>query len=154
MLEAVPESKHKKFWAVSAYMKETDGFTQARNAQNPASTPEASLASQPSADDSIAQDGGSINTDAGLIYETLVDMGVHKAAADSLGVDSYLYRSQKTASRSVKTAGTIRRQEIFTSILTQERSVPVPFFLRRHTNYRIFCTSGHPINSRFCRISL
>ncbi len=80
VVEAIPESRYKKFWVVSAYMKETDGFTQARNAQSPASTPEASLASQPSANDSIAQDSGSVNTDAGLIYETLVDMGVHKAA--------------------------------------------------------------------------
>ncbi len=41
--------------------KNADGFTQARNAQSPASTPEASLASQPSAEDSIAHENPVVN---------------------------------------------------------------------------------------------
>ena len=116
VVEAIPESQYKKFWVVSAYMqKEADDFTQARDAQSPASTPKASLASQSSAKggssaqllnmednsspqstpqtpagmatsakDSIAQSGGAVNTDEGLVYEILLDMGVHKAAAESL----------------------------------------------------------------------
>ncbi len=47
VVEAVPESKYKKFWVVSAYM-ETDGGTQAPDAQGPRNTPNTSLASSPS----------------------------------------------------------------------------------------------------------
>ncbi len=41
--------------------KNADGFTQARNAQSPASTPEASLASQPSDESSIAHENLTVN---------------------------------------------------------------------------------------------
>lgn len=49
VVEAIPESKYKKFWVVSAYMEKADGGTQAPNAQGPGNTPNASLASSQSA---------------------------------------------------------------------------------------------------------
>ena len=54
VVEAVPESKYKKFWVVSAYMEKATGGTQAPNANDPGNTPNASLASNPAAfNDSI-----------------------------------------------------------------------------------------------------
>ena len=53
VVEAIPESKHKKFWVVGAYMN-ADSGTQAPNAQNPGNTPNASLASSLSANNNIA----------------------------------------------------------------------------------------------------
>ena len=47
VVEAVPESKYKKFWVVSAYMEKATGGTQAPNANGPGNTPDASLASNP-----------------------------------------------------------------------------------------------------------
>ena len=55
IVEAIPESKHKKFWVVSAYMKKADDGTQAPNAIGPGNTPDASLASSSSADPIIAE---------------------------------------------------------------------------------------------------
>lgn len=49
VVEAIPESKYKKFWVVSAYMEKADGGTQAPNANGPGNTPNASLASNPAA---------------------------------------------------------------------------------------------------------
>lgn len=49
VVEAIPESRYKKFWVVSAYMQTADGGTQAPNANGPRNTPNASLASSPSA---------------------------------------------------------------------------------------------------------
>ena len=49
VVEAIPESKYKKFWVVSAYMQTADGGTQALDAQGPGNTPNASLASSRSA---------------------------------------------------------------------------------------------------------
>ena len=61
VIEAIPESKHKKFWVVSAYMK-TDSGTQAPNAKSPGNTPKASLASSPSAfNDSISNNTNFVN---------------------------------------------------------------------------------------------
>lgn len=54
------------------------------DSSSPQSTPQTPAGMATSAEDSIAQSEGSVNTDEGLIYETLVDMGVHKAAAQSL----------------------------------------------------------------------
>jgi len=54
VVEAVPESRYKKFWVVSAYMK-ADSGTQAPNAQNPGNTPNASLASSLSANNNMPQ---------------------------------------------------------------------------------------------------
>lgn len=51
VVEAIPESKYKKFWVVTAYMQKTDGGTQAPNANGPENTPNASLASSPSVSD-------------------------------------------------------------------------------------------------------
>lgn len=45
VVEAIPDSKHKKFWVVSAYMNKTGDGTQAPNALSPGNTPNASLAS-------------------------------------------------------------------------------------------------------------
>ena len=45
VVEAIPESKYKKFWVVSAYMKKADSGTQVPNANGPRTTPNASLAS-------------------------------------------------------------------------------------------------------------
>ena len=52
VVEAIPESKYKKFWVVSAYMQTADGGTQALDANGPGNTPNASLASSLSAADS------------------------------------------------------------------------------------------------------
>lgn len=60
VVEAVPESKYKKFWVVSAYM-ETDGGTQASNAVRPGNTPNASLASSPSITANVTQTDGAVN---------------------------------------------------------------------------------------------
>ena len=60
VVEAVPESKYKKFWVVSAYM-ETDGGTQASNAVRPGNTPNASLASSPSITANITQPADPVN---------------------------------------------------------------------------------------------
>lgn len=54
VVEAVPESRYKKFWVVSAYMK-ADSGTQAPDAQNPGNTPNASLASSLSANNNMPQ---------------------------------------------------------------------------------------------------
>lgn len=55
VVEAIPESKYKKFWVVSAYMQNADSGTQAPNANDPGTTPNASLASSPSADVTVPQ---------------------------------------------------------------------------------------------------
>lgn len=65
VIEAIPEAKYKKFWVVSAYMQTADGGTQAPNANGPRNTPNASLASSPSAiENSIPQTGQNVNTQA------------------------------------------------------------------------------------------
>lgn len=51
VVEAIPESKHKKFWVVSAYMQKADSGTQALDANGPETTPKASLASSLSTSD-------------------------------------------------------------------------------------------------------
>lgn len=62
VVEAIPESKYKKFWVVSAYMEKADGGTQAPDANGPRTTPNASLASSPSAStDSIPQTAQDVN---------------------------------------------------------------------------------------------
>lgn len=53
VVEAIPESKYKKFWVVSAYMETADGGTQAPNAKGPENTPKASLVSSQSAVDTM-----------------------------------------------------------------------------------------------------
>lgn len=64
IIEAVPEAKHKKFWVVSAYMEKADGGTQAPDANGPRNTPDASLASSPSASDPIIPSSGDgVNTE-------------------------------------------------------------------------------------------
>lgn len=60
VVEAIPESKYKKFWVVSAYM-EAGGGTQAPNAVRPGNTSGTSLASSPSAGFSVPQPGNSVN---------------------------------------------------------------------------------------------
>ena len=72
VVEAIPESKHKKFWVVSAYM-ETDGGTQAPNAIGPENTPDASLASSPSVllTPTISQDETGVNTQR--VYSNSID---------------------------------------------------------------------------------
>ena len=66
IVEAIPESKYKKFWVVSAYMEKADGGTQAPNAKGPRNTPSASLASSPSAiPDAANQTSLAANGDAG-----------------------------------------------------------------------------------------
>ncbi len=54
-------------------MSKADGLTQARNVQNPANTPKAFLASQPSAIDSIAQTGNSVNVAENDFYSGLAE---------------------------------------------------------------------------------
>ena len=68
IVEAVPDSKYKKLWVVSAYMSEKGGVTQAPNAQGPGNTPNASLASPPNLN--IAQPGQTVNTQ-NIVPETL-----------------------------------------------------------------------------------
>lgn len=60
VVEAIPESKYKKFWVVSAYM-EAGGGTQAPNAVRPGNTSGTSLASSPPAGFSVPQSGNSVN---------------------------------------------------------------------------------------------
>ncbi len=60
VVEAIPESKYKKFWVVSAYM-EADGGTQAPNAVRPGNTSGTSLASSPSAEFSVPQSSTPVN---------------------------------------------------------------------------------------------
>lgn len=62
VIEAVPEARYKKFWVVSAYMEKADGGTQAPDANGPRTTPNASLASSPSASvDRVSQTPGNVN---------------------------------------------------------------------------------------------
>lgn len=64
VVEAIPESRYKKFWIVSAYLdnKKTDTVTQAPSARfTEGSTPEATLASPVSAVSSIAQESAENN---------------------------------------------------------------------------------------------
>lgn len=64
VVEAIPESKHKKFWVVGAYM-EADNGTQAPNANGPRNTSDTSLASSLSADSSVAEPADAVKrTDA------------------------------------------------------------------------------------------
>lgn len=74
VVEAVPESKYKKFWVVSAYM-ETDGGTQASNAVRPGNTPNASLASSPSVSQSTLNQESTlpVNRASDGTSETLLD---------------------------------------------------------------------------------
>nr|DAK53238.1 MAG TPA: hypothetical protein [Caudoviricetes sp.] len=74
VVEAVPESKYKKFWVVSAYM-ETDGGTQASNAVRPGNTPNASLASSPSVSQSTLNQESilPVNRASDGTSETLLD---------------------------------------------------------------------------------
>lgn len=46
VVEAVPDTKYKKLWIVSAYIDKKGGFTQASDAQGPENTSDTSLASQ------------------------------------------------------------------------------------------------------------
>lgn len=50
VIEAVPDTKYKKLWVVSAYMDKKGGITQAPNAQGPGNTSNTSLASLPQGD--------------------------------------------------------------------------------------------------------
>ncbi len=70
VVEAIPESKHKKFWVVSAYMK-TDSGTQASDAQSPGNTPNASLAYSLSAKSNLSQNGTEVKGRDGY---TVVDV--------------------------------------------------------------------------------
>lgn len=47
VVEAVPDTKYKKLWVVSAYLDKKGGVTQAPNAQSPGNTSNTSLASPP-----------------------------------------------------------------------------------------------------------
>lgn len=49
VVEAISDSKYKKFWVVGAYMEGADSVTQAPNAQSPGNTSKTSLASPISA---------------------------------------------------------------------------------------------------------
>ena len=60
VVEAVPESRFKKFLVVSAYM-DADGGTQASDAVRPGNTPNASLASSPSANSTVSQPQNHVN---------------------------------------------------------------------------------------------
>ncbi|MCR4963624.1 MAG: hypothetical protein K6B40_07085 [Firmicutes bacterium] len=53
VVEAIPETKHEKFWVVSAYIQKDDG-TQASDAISPGNTSATSLASSPSYENNIA----------------------------------------------------------------------------------------------------
>lgn len=78
VVEAVPESKYKKFWVVSAYM-EADGGTQAPNAIRPGNTSNTSLASSPSAKFSVPQSSGSVNQNV-----STNDMGAMRSQFESM----------------------------------------------------------------------
>ncbi len=69
VVEAVPDSKYKKMWIVSAYMDKKGGGTQAPDAKNPRNTPDAFLASSPQMEGvpsniTIAPGGKKVNRDA------------------------------------------------------------------------------------------
>lgn len=88
VIEAIPEAKYKKFWVVSAYMQTADGGTQAPNANGPRNTPNASLASSPSAiENSIPQTGQNVNTQANENVEGV--RGVPVGPESTVGVDGY-----------------------------------------------------------------
>lgn len=78
VVEAIPESKYKKFWVVSAYM-EAGGGTQAPNAVRPGNTSGTSLASSPSASFSVPQPGNSVNQNI-----SLNDMGAMRSQFESV----------------------------------------------------------------------
>lgn len=78
VVEAIPESKYKKFWVVSAYM-EAGGGTQAPNAVRPGNTSGTSLASSPSASFSVPQPGNSVNQNF-----SLNDMGAMRSQFESV----------------------------------------------------------------------
>lgn len=94
--EAVPNTRRKTLYITSAFItngaqKETGTLQLVNAPQSPVETPKASSASIPVVD-SIpqtmravnAENGSAVYADSGLIYEALVDLGVHKAAAESL----------------------------------------------------------------------
>ena len=78
VVEAIPESKYKKFWVVSAYM-EAGGGTQAPNAVRPGNTSGTSLASSPSANFSVPQSGNSVNQNV-----SANDMGAMRSQFESV----------------------------------------------------------------------
>lgn len=88
VVEAAPDSSKQQLRVVSAYIQKNSGSpTRLLNMEentSPQLTSETPAGMATSAEDSIAQSEGSVNTDKGLIYETLVQMGVHKGAAQSL----------------------------------------------------------------------
>ena len=102
VVEAVPESKFKKFWVISAYM-EADSGTQAPDAQNPGNTPNASLASSLSANNSMPQSsdgvkqkeveavlgekGAYVSKQANALYDEVKSMQKGKRVSNTL---SYL----------------------------------------------------------------
>lgn len=82
VVEAIPESKYKKFWVVSAYMQSADGGTQAPNANGPRNTPNAFLASSPSAvNPSIPQTVQNVNP-GGILLPTAEGNGMLPTADD------------------------------------------------------------------------
>lgn len=78
VVEAIPESKYKKFWVVSAYM-EADGGTQAPNAVRPGNTSGTSLASSPSAEFSVPQSPTPVNQNV-----SANDMGAMRSQFESV----------------------------------------------------------------------
>ncbi len=78
VVEAIPESKYKKFWVVSAYM-EADGGTQAPNAVRPGNTSGTSLASSPSAEFSVPQSSTPVNQNV-----SANDMGAMRSQFESV----------------------------------------------------------------------
>ena len=70
VIEAIPDSKHKKFWVVSAYMENANTVTQAPNAKSPRNTPKASLASPVSAINSIPTSSEKSNSENGNVLYT------------------------------------------------------------------------------------
>nr|DAK54363.1 MAG TPA: nuclease [Bacteriophage sp.] len=78
VVEAIPESKYKKFWVVSAYM-EADGGTQAPNAVRPGNTSGTSLASSPSAEFSVPQSSNPVNQNV-----SANDMGAMRSQFESV----------------------------------------------------------------------
>lgn len=86
VVQAVPDSKWKKMWVVSAYMKNADSVTQALDVPSPLATSETSHASPLSAEDSIAQQSKTVKgEDQDLLRRQL-------AAGDDLGLAEGLGR--------------------------------------------------------------
>ena len=123
VIEAVPDTKDKKLWVVSAYMDKKGGITQAPNAQGPGNTSNTSLASLPQGDllptTSIPSTGPVVNTQTGsnMPGQELLDypnskQGQQTATAQRAGSELLNYGKDgqnNTASQGAETVHVVER---------------------------------------------